>query len=130
MISNFIAFVAVLVSAASLWFTHEQWAVVRKKIGMITDYGKAIEVLPAWYTTRMMTDHWHYGLLTVDAGVIAIQQIKSISDDGKWMDVELLTKDEIPKGINEHFVTAVAEDRRAASIQIDKIILAYELVTS
>ncbi|WP_339084850.1 hypothetical protein WKI13_00665 [Teredinibacter turnerae] len=130
MLATVLSIVAVGTGLASLWLSNEQWKKVKSKIGMITDHGKAVEVLPAWYTQRMMTDYWHFGLLTVDSGVIAIQRILAISDDGKWMDVELLTKDEIPKGIDEHFVTAVADDRRVASVKIDKIILAYELVTS
>lgn len=130
MMSDIMAFIAVMISAFTLWITWKKWSLVQKKIAMITDYSKASEVLPAWYTGRMMSDLWQFGLLTVDSGVIAIRQIKSISDDGKWMDVELLTKDEVPKGINEHFVTAICDDRRSASIQIDKIILAYELISS
>lgn len=97
---------------------------------MISEAGVAMEVLPAWYTGRMMQDEWQFGLLTDDASVIAISRITGISDDGKWMDVELLTREEVPKGTGEHFVTAVAEDRRRGSVQIDKIILAYDLVTS
>ena len=47
------------------------------------------------------------------------------------MDVELLTSEELPHIRNESkFITAVADNRRSASIQIRKIIMAYEIVTS
>jgi len=56
--------------------------------------------------------------------------IHAISDDGKWMDVELLTEDEVPELNHSNIVCAVADDRRRASVQIDKIVAAYDIVTS
>jgi uncharacterized protein YbaA (DUF1428 family) len=61
---------------------------------------------------------------------LLISSINAISDDGKWMDVELLTDDEVPQGKETDFITAVANDRRSASIQIEKIVMAYEIITS
>lgn len=115
---------------ASLWLSNEQWKKVKEKIGMLSDAGKAIEILPAWYTERMMMDQWYFGLVTSDGHTIAIENITAISDDGKWMDVELLTSDEVPEYKGIKFITAVANDRRRASIQIEKIVMAYEIVTS
>ena len=130
MLTNVLPLIAVLTGLVSLWFTYQQWQKIKKKIGMLSDAGKAIEILPAWYTERMMQDQWYFGLLTTDGSVIAIGNIAAISDDGKWMDVELLTNDEVPKRINQEFMTAVAKDRRRASIQIEKVVMAYEIVTS
>lgn len=125
-----LSIIAVFTGLASLWFTEKQWLKVKKKIGMLSDAGKAIEILPAWYTARMMRDQWYFGLLMTNGSVIAISSIEAISDDGKWMDVELLSSDDLPVGTNKEFITAVAGDRRSSSIQIDKIVMAYEIVTS
>ena len=96
---------------------------------MLSNAGKAAEILPAWYTSRMMQDQWYFGLVTTDGHTIAIGRISAISDNGKWMDVELLTSDEVPDDRNTKFITAVADDRRSASIQIEKIVMAYEIIT-
>ncbi len=130
MLESVIAVASALTALGSLWFTEKEWKKINKKIAMLTDAGAAIEVLPAWYTERMMRDHWYFGLRTTDGHVIAISNITAISDDGKWMDVNLLTDDEVPDCKETKFVTAVAEDRRSASIQIEKIVLAYDIVTS
>jgi hypothetical protein len=63
--------VATLTGLASLWFTYKQWQKIKKKIGMLSDAGKAIEILPTWYTTRMMQDQWYFGLVTTDGNTIA-----------------------------------------------------------
>jgi len=125
-----VSIVSALTALGSLWFTEKEWRKINKKIGMLSDAGAALEVLPAWYTQRMMQDQWYFGLRTTDGHVIAISRITAISDDGKWMDVNLLTDDEVPDDKSTRFITAVADDRRSASIQIEKIIIAYDLVTS
>ena len=130
MLANVLTTIAVLTGLGSLWFTEKQWQKVKKKIGMISDAGKALEILPAWYMDRMMDERWWFGLHMTNGSVIAICNIEAISDDGKWIDVELLTSDELPDDLKGKYVTAVVDDRRSASIQIDKIVMAYELVTS
>jgi phosphoribosylformimino-5-aminoimidazole carboxamide ribonucleotide (ProFAR) isomerase len=130
MLETVIAVISGLTALGSLWFTERQWRKINKKIAMITDATAAFEVLPAWYTKRMMSDEWYFGLRTVDGHVIAISKITAISDDGKWMDVNLLTIDEIPDCDKTNFITAVANDRRSASIQIEKIVFAYDIITS
>lgn len=121
---------AVLTGLASLWFTDKQWQKIKAKIGMLSDSGKAAEILPAWYTERMMDDHWYFGLVTTDGKTIAIRNITAISDDGKWMDVDLLTRDELPAGKEDELIHAIAGDRTSASVQIEKIVMAYEIATS
>ncbi|MCG9024187.1 hypothetical protein LH417_14905 [Laribacter hongkongensis] len=130
MLENFLSILGALTGLASLWLSNEQWKKIKAKIGMLSDAGKAVEILPAWYTSRMMQDQWYFGLVTTDGNTIAIGKITAISDDGKWMDVELLTADGVPNEKGTKFITAVADDRRSASIQIEKIVMAYEIVTS
>lgn len=99
---------------------------------MLTDASKAAEVLPAWYTERMMTDYWLFGLITVDGRTIAITSIHAVSDNGEWMDVELADKDEMAMRDDDHLdiITAVAGDRKRASVKIANIVAAIELRTS
>lgn len=125
-----LSIIAVLTSLGSLWFTDKQWQRIKKKVAMLSDAEAAIEVLPTWYTGRMMGDYWQFGLVTTNGYIIAISSIKAISDDGKWLDVELLTGDEVPERDGCTFITAVSDDRRSASVQISNIVTAYELVTS
>ena len=130
MLETVLSIIGAVTGLASLWLSNEQWKKVKSKIGMLSDSGKAAEILPAWYTSRMMQDQWYFGLVTTDGHTIAIGRISAISDNGKWMDVELLTSDEVPDDRNTKFITAVADDRRSASIQIEKIVMAYEIITS
>ncbi|WP_198332578.1 hypothetical protein [Psychrobacter aquimaris] len=130
MLATILSIIAVLIGLGNLWLSNEQWKKVKAKIGMLSDTGKVSEILPAWYTRRMMMDQWYFGLVTADGHTIAIGSITAISDNGKWMDVELLTSDELPQRTETKFITAVADDRRSASIQIEQIVMAYEIMTS
>jgi hypothetical protein len=130
MVETTVSVVSALTALASLWFTALQWRKLKKKIAMLSDAGAASEVLPAWYTARMMQDQWWFALHTNDGAVIAIRRIVALSDDAQWMDVELLTSDELPKLPHSLVVTAVADDRRSASVQIKNIVAAYDIVTS
>ena len=130
MLPIILSIIAVLTGLASLWFTQKQWQKIGKKIGMISNAAAASEVVPAWYTERMMRDFWSFGLVTSTGKTIAISNIDAISDDGKWMDVQLLTSDEVQAHKGVDYITAIADDRRSASIQIEKIVMAYEIVTS
>jgi hypothetical protein len=109
-----------------------EWRKVNRKIAMLTDAGKAVEVVPAWYTSRMMDEHWLFGLLVGDGRVIAIKKIKAVSDDGQWMDVELAEADEAEKHAAKlgKPVYAVAPDRTTASIRVASVVAAVDLWTS
>ncbi len=121
-----------IVGILSSIVTVHHWWKVNKKIAMLSDASRAAEVLPAWYTTRMMTDHWCFGLLTQSGRTIAITRITAISDDGKWMDVELAAPEELVKIAKQvpDLVGAIADDRPKASIQVSHIVAARELWTS
>jgi hypothetical protein len=116
----------------SLRFTHLQWQKIREKVTMISDSSLAFEVLPAWYTGRMMNDEWIFGLLTVDGRVLVIQKVTSVSSDGKWMDVALVEKTDFSIDLTGYGapVFAVAGDRVSASVQISTIVAAIDLQTS
>lgn len=107
---------------------------------MINIGRKAAEILPAWYTTRMMPidlgegrlgrEYWPFGLLMSDGRTIVVTSISSLSDDGKWMDVELAVVDEWGVGNKPNYIFAVAKDRTEASVQVSHVMAAVELVSS
>ena len=110
----------------------QQWKKTNKKIAMLQDSGAAFEVLPAWYTRRMMGDDWLFGLQTNDGKLIVIRRIIALSDDAEWMDVQLAEEsDTADISEDRHpLVFAVAGDRTTASIRISNIIAAYDLLAS
>lgn len=118
-----------IVSALVSWW---QWQKTSKKLSMLNDSSAAFEVLPAWYTRRMMDDHWLFGLQTNDGKVIVIKKITAVSSDGRWMDVELAEQEDVEHLENNRgeFIFAIAPDRTDASIGIPNIVAAYDLVTS
>lgn len=95
--------------------------------GMITDPEIACKVLPGWFIPRMMCDAWCFGLLMVTGDIMTIQSINSISVDGKWLNIELLTEEcrqtanYLPKQI------CATGDRTTASVQVAHIVAAFEL---
>lgn len=113
-------------------FAGMEWRKVSRKIAMESDWTRAAEILPAWYTTRMMSDQWCFGLWTVSGQMIAITKIKSLSDDAEWMDVELAEAGDLPKPYADKpdVIVAVASDRTSASIKIANIVAATDLWTS
>lgn len=121
-----------LAGIASAFFSWSEWKKTNRKIAMLNNASKAAEILPAWYTSRMMQDYWLFGLLTTDGNIIAIIRIESVSDDGKWMDVTLAQESHIKplRGRYNDLVYAIADDRTDASIQISTIVAALELQSS
>jgi hypothetical protein len=110
-----------------------EWQATRKKIGMMTDASRAAEILPAWYTSRMMGDYWTFGLLTTTGQMIVVKRITAISDDARWIDVELAEREEldwIPEDYPAKFIVAVGPERTSASVQIANIVGAFDLLNS
>ncbi len=130
MLETVLSIIAVVTGLASLWITNEKWKKVNAKIAMLQDVGKVAEILPAWYTERMMQDYWAFGLVMTNGKTVAISRITAVSDDKQWMDVELLSEGDFSGIEGPDYVFAVANDRTKASIRIDQIATAYELVTS
>jgi hypothetical protein len=121
-----------LIAAGAAAFSWVQWRKINRKMAMLTDSGAIIEVLPAWYTRRMVDEHWLFGLSTIDGRTIVIKRIVAVSDNAEWMDVELADSDEaadLPDWLGP-CVTAVAGDRRDASLKIAHIVAAVDLWTS
>jgi hypothetical protein len=59
------------------------------------------ELLPAWFTERMMGEEWLFGLLTVTGDILAVRRINKITQDAAgrlWLDVRMAVYNEA-KGV-------------------------------
>lgn len=130
-----IGIVGIIGGAAGLvsaYVSFAEWRKVNRKVAMLEEAEAAFEIVPAWYTTRMMQDDWLFGLQMTNGQMIAVNWIDAISSDGVWMDVTLATANEI-EHVDQRYksiTVAVADDRRTAGLRIDQIQLAFELQTS
>jgi len=120
-----------LMSGLALILSFLAWLKIRE------DSKKAynLAINPSWFVDRMMSDEWYFGLVTNQGQIIAINKINSISDDGKWLEVTLLTNDEVSKiekriPHNIQYLSAVADDRITASVLVSNIVLAFEIASS
>ena len=91
----------------------------------------AHRLLPAWFTVRMMTDSWQFGLFTSSGHVILIETILDVhrsDDDELWLDVELLNSIPNPyRGIDMTKVLVSPTSRTMASVAVRHIVAAFEL---
>lgn len=118
---------------AAAFFSWREWQATKKKITMMTDASRVAEILPAWYTSRMMNDYWTFGLLTTTGQMIVIKRITALSDDARWMDVELAEREELDWVLTDkptNFIVAFGPERTSASIQISNIVAAVDLLNS
>lgn len=133
-----IASASLLVAGASAIFAKQsadaskrQLTLIERKIGMVTDPAKMTEILPVWYVERMGQDNWGFGLLLASGELLGIERIIGVSDDGMWLEVELLDGSSGPKDISGISVTyAGLPDRTNGSVRVDQVQAAFELWTS
>jgi len=89
-------------------------------------------LLPPWFTERMMSDSWCFGLLMVTGDVIAIQSINSIIKDASgnlWLNATLLDS-QFCSGkdvINQHPLFGSPPSRTEVSINSSHVVAAFEL---
>lgn len=88
--------------------------------------------LPAWFTTRMMKEPGHYGLLAVTSQLFYVKQILAINRDANgelWLDVNLewgssyTFKDDVPGAT----LVGAPTSRTKATIKASHIVAALEL---
>lgn len=77
-----------------------------------------------------MSDKWVFGLLLTDNRFAVISRIKGITDDGKWVGVELHTEGFSHLAGGYAYMYAISESRDTATIQVSHIIGAFELADS
>ena len=108
---------------------------------MTDEVRAAVELLPAWFIPRMMTDNWTFGLLT-DTGITfaisSIDRVHKAADGQLWIDVELIKIDigrepffaktyEHPGHPKQLNVVTAPTGRTQASIAVSHIVAAFEL---
>jgi hypothetical protein len=132
-----IAFGSLIVAIVSAYFAWQsaeaskrQLALIARKIGMVTDPAKMTEILPVWYVKRMGQDNWGFGLLA-SGELLGIERIRGVSDDGKWLEVDLLDGSGGPKDVSGIPVMyAALSDRTHGSVRVDQVQAAFELWAS
>lgn len=122
-------FLNLLVAAAALVLSVINWWKANAKARSLTDPSEAFEVVPAWFTPRMMQDHWHFALLLSNGKWALIHRIEAVSSDGKWIEVELAEggATTLYKSIDDvDIITSQTNDRPKATIRTSDIVLATE----
>jgi hypothetical protein len=90
----------------------------------------AQKLLPSWFVTRMMSDSWYFGLLTVNNVIIGIQcidQVHQATDGTIWLDVTLLDTNPIRSDSLLQDILIAPTSRTRASINVNHIVIAFEL---
>ncbi len=97
-----------------------------------THIDEALQLLPAWFVPRMMSEEWVYGLMMASGTVIAVEQIERVRravDGVLWLDVRLAPADDYWGGNNyDPTIFGAPSTRRRASINAAHIAAAFELV--
>ena len=96
------------------------------------DDQKYIDLLPAWFTERMLSDTWSFGLLMVTGDVIGIECITSITQDAignLWLNATLL-EDTLVDDVAGHKILVAPTPRLQTSINSSHVVAAFELADS
>ena len=94
------------------------------------------KALPAWFTKRMMTDDWHYGLLVSTGAIICISCIRRIntaSDGSLWLDVEMEDQGSmlsVHSSIASMKAILSPTPRTTATINAASVVAAFELAST
>ena len=126
---------AAIASAQSASVAEKQLDLLTRRITMIDEPGKMAEILPAWFVERMSKDYWSFGLVMDNDLVFPIRRISKISDDGRWLEVELMEQgDEIHTFPNSPVADMTLmyglEGRTTATVQVSRIVGALDLANT
>lgn len=94
------------------------------------EFEENAELLPAWFTQRMMSDVWSFGLLMITGDVIAIESISSITKDASsnlWLNAILLDSRFGQEVVNGHKLFLSPTSRTKVSINSSHVVAAFEL---
>lgn len=102
--------------------------------GNTADEELAVEnkLLPAWFTERMMTDCWSFGLLMVTGDVIGIENIWKVTQDANgslWLDATLLPGS-FGEELQGHRLFTSPTSRTSVSINTAHVVAAFELANT
>ena len=118
-----------VVALCALSLSMHNWWKANAKAKLLTNPDEAFEVIPAWFSPRMMQDHWHFALMLSNGKWALIHKILNVSSDGRWIDVELAERgsDTLYDGIApKDTITSQTNDRPTATIRVSEIVLATE----
>jgi hypothetical protein len=89
---------------------------------------RALQLLPAWFTARMMQDSWKFGVLMSDGTLIYIEtilEVRQAADGSLWLDVQL--SEETPFAQEPHPKHLKSPTSRTkASINAAHVMAAFE----
>jgi hypothetical protein len=92
------------------------------------------ELLPAWFTTRMMNDVWQFALVMKGKVIIPISHITNVCQDESgnlWVDAEVISKEDASFWLKDKFgsyeIFEMPSSRNQLTIQADEITMAFEL---
>ena len=94
------------------------------------DFQELAKLLPAWFTERMISDTWSFGLLMITGDIIAIECINSIIQDASgslWLDAILLSSGFGEEDINGHKLFLAPTSRTQISVNSSHVVAAFEL---
>jgi len=93
----------------------------------------ATALLPAWFTERMLSDVWTFGLKLATGEVMVIDTINEVrraSDGSIWLDVSLVEEfeplNETVRALGDCFIWAPTS-RTDASVNAAHVVAAFEL---
>jgi hypothetical protein len=89
-----------------------------------------LKLLPAWFTGRMMTDNWTFGLLLTTGQTLAIRSIRAITQDASgrlWLEVEMCPDPPSLYGAQWPSLIYAPTSRCTASVAADHVVMAFEL---
>ena len=131
----YFAIIALIISFIALflnWRDHQLNKAQFKKIEQDSKEADDLAINPSWFVEAMSSEYWTFGLVTQQGHIIAVNKINSISKNGKWLEVSLLTDgeltllgDQIPP--ESKFFYAPDKADRVASIQVSNIVMALTL---
>lgn len=85
-------------------------------------------LLPAWFTKRMMTDCWHFGLMMTSGAIIGVESLDAVHVDcsgNLWFDVTLLGSNSTAYQVQNIFTAPTS--RTMASINANHVMAVFEL---
>ena len=90
------------------------------------------EMLPGWFSERMTTDHWLFGLMVSTGQIIVITHIEKIyqaQNGSVWIDVELARFSDYAITPDDNWYFAPTT-RVSATINANHIVAAFDLMES
>ena len=103
----------------------------------VTDPDEAVELLPAWFATRMMATHGSFGFLLAGGDVVRVRRVTAVhaSSAGSVLVDVLLDGAGVPEGADmawraKHFLGAPVPGALLATLNLAQVALVVEFVAA